>query len=96
MIALIPINAQAFPVPPAQPGYAIPGLTLVEGGCGPGWHRNAWGACRPNGPYGPGPYGPGPGPYGPGPSAAPLGIGPIAICPPGTHLGPYGHRCWPD
>jgi hypothetical protein len=21
----------------------------AEGGCGPGWHRNAWGHCRPNG-----------------------------------------------
>ncbi len=20
----------------------------AEGGCGPGWHRNPWGACRPN------------------------------------------------
>jgi len=22
----------------------------AEGGCGPGWHRNPWGHCRPNGP----------------------------------------------
>jgi hypothetical protein len=21
----------------------------AEGGCGPGWHRNPYGACRPNG-----------------------------------------------
>jgi hypothetical protein len=21
----------------------------AEGGCGPGWHRNPWGVCRPNG-----------------------------------------------
>jgi hypothetical protein len=21
----------------------------AAGGCGPGWHRNPWGVCRPNG-----------------------------------------------
>jgi hypothetical protein len=24
------------------------GSASAEGGCGPGWHRNEWGACRPN------------------------------------------------
>ncbi len=25
-------------------------ITLVAQGCGPGWHRNAYGVCRPNRP----------------------------------------------
>lgn len=42
-VAATPI--QAMPAAPAQPG---PGeITLVAQGCGPGYHRGPYGACRP-------------------------------------------------
>lgn len=39
----------------AAPGMALPrsgSIELVSGGCGPGGHRDPYGYCRPNGPYG--------------------------------------------
>jgi len=48
--------AQAMPLAaldPAQAGLTIP----VAGGCGPGWHRGPYGACRRNGWYGGAYYG---------------------------------------
>ena len=60
--------AQAMPVGPVAAGDDA-ALTLVAGGCGPGFHRGPWGGCRPNfGPrrfYGPRPF------YGPGRFAGP-------------------------
>lgn len=50
-------SAQAAPLSPAPLGVAAEGA-LVErtaGGCGPGFHPNPWGICRPN-LYGPRPY----------------------------------------
>ncbi len=48
--------AQAFPLPP-QPALAQSDVLRVSGGCGLGWHRGPYGACRPNGAfYGYGPY----------------------------------------
>jgi hypothetical protein len=40
-------EAQAMPIAPA-PSNDGPGVTLVWGGCGPGWHPTRWGGCRPN------------------------------------------------
>jgi hypothetical protein len=47
MVIGCPMAASAMPVnviaaPPA------PGVTLVSGGCGIGFHRGPWGGCRPN------------------------------------------------
>ena len=49
-------SAQAAPLGPLP--LAAPASTLVErtaGGCGPGFHPNPWGICRPNR-WGPRPY----------------------------------------
>ena len=43
--------AQALPLAPL-PGGAL--IETVAGGCGPGFHPNPWGVCRPN--WGPRPY----------------------------------------
>ena len=45
--------ATAVSAAPAAPGYlgspdGGAGIELVAGGCGPGWHPNPWGECRPN------------------------------------------------
>ena len=40
------ISAQAMPVLPAGP--LDNGIVHVEGGCGPGGHRNPYGRCVPN------------------------------------------------
>ncbi|MCJ2054742.1 GCG_CRPN prefix-to-repeats domain-containing protein [Methylobacterium sp. J-070] len=59
-------TAHAAPFGYGPPGGAIP-FERVAGGCGPGFHPNPWGHCRPNdrgwgyggprGPYGGRPYG---------------------------------------
>ena len=41
-------GAQALPISPLGSQVAAPDVTLVEGGCGPGFHRNEFGRCRPN------------------------------------------------
>ena len=41
-------SAEAMPIP--APYRADPGITLVAGGCGYGWHRNIYGNCVVNGP----------------------------------------------
>lgn len=72
--------ASAAPFSPALLG-ATDGAHVerVAGGCGPGWHPNPWGECRPNG-YGPrrfygGPgYGGGYGYYRPRPVYRPYGF----------------------
>ncbi len=47
LVALAP-EARAFPV--AAPSGAVerPEVTLVAGGCGPGFHRGPFMGCRPN------------------------------------------------
>ena len=39
-------------------GLGLAGTAEAAGGCGPGFHPNPWGICRPN--YGPRPYWAGP------------------------------------
>lgn len=34
----------------------LAGTAEAAGGCGPGFHPNPWGVCRPNWGYGPRPY----------------------------------------
>ncbi len=50
LLSFAAFDAQAFPLAPAPSGTGAPDVTLVEGGCGPGWHRNEFGRCRPSGP----------------------------------------------
>lgn len=47
MIAGVVFDAQAMPAAPIVTDQA-PGVTLVAGGCGWGWHRGPWGGCRRN------------------------------------------------
>ena len=75
-------GAQAMPSADHAPGYSSPEITLVSGGCGPYRHRGPWGGCRPGGQWG----------YRPGWHRP--GWGWRRACPPGFHLGPYGHRCF--
>jgi hypothetical protein len=51
-----PFAAQAMPLQ-SKPASDGP-LTLVAGGCGPGFHRGPYGGCRPNRGWGPPGYGP--------------------------------------
>ena len=46
------MNSKLFPVASAAILLSLMSLSSAsaEGGCGPGFHRNAWGHCRPNGP----------------------------------------------
>jgi hypothetical protein len=43
------LTAQAMPANAVDGGHAAPDVTFVAGGCGPGFHPNPWGRCRPNG-----------------------------------------------
>lgn len=56
MLVGIAVDAQAMPAAPVTTDQT-PGVTLVAGGCGPGWHRGPYGGCRRN--WGRG-WGPGP------------------------------------
>jgi hypothetical protein len=85
LAALISFQAQALPMAPAQAG-AQASVILVEGGCGPGFHRGEFGRCRPNERE---------------VIVAPVpGVVVVEprgrICPPGTHLGPEGRACRPN
>ena len=60
-------------------GLGFMGTAEAAGGCGPGFHPNPWGICRPN--YGPRPYWRGPryvyggyGDAGPRPYGRPYGF----------------------
>jgi hypothetical protein len=66
-------TASALPLAPAASTAQAP-IVLVRDGCGPGFHLNPFGECRPNrGPFFGGP-GPGPGPeYGRLPPPCPRG-----------------------
>lgn len=46
LFAALPLSAEAMPVAPATSAEA--GITLVAGGCGPGFHRGPLLGCRPN------------------------------------------------
>lgn len=48
MIAALPFSAEAFPVATAPVAAPEAGVTLVAGGCGPGFHRGPLLGCRPN------------------------------------------------
>jgi len=72
--SLIAGAAQAMPLAPAN--EAPSAVIKVAGGCGPGWYRTAWGACRPmRGPV----------------VVAPVVVPPPRVCPPGFFLNRWGH-----
>ncbi len=48
MMSALPLSAEAFPVATAPAASANTGITLVAGGCGPGFHRGPFLGCRPN------------------------------------------------
>jgi hypothetical protein len=86
LLSVISYNAQALPAAPATSGYGAPQLTLVEGGCGAGFHRGPAGGCRPN--EGAVVVAPG----------VPLVTPPVVVvepraCPPGFRWGPRVGRC---
>jgi hypothetical protein len=91
LAAVVSFNAQALPVAAFQSGQAEPLVTLVAGGCGPGFHRGPYGHCRANReavvvvPGAPVVVEP----------VAPVVVAPVA-CPPGFHLGPRGRACHPN
>jgi hypothetical protein len=73
--------AEAMPL--AALGQDQPGLVApVAGGCGPGWHRNAYGVCRPN--------------VAPGVVVAPgaVVVAPGPCGGRGTHRVCNAYRCW--
>jgi len=55
MLAGMTFAADAMPAAPVAP-QQNPGLTLIAGGCGPGWHRGPYGGCRRNWGWGPRPW----------------------------------------
>lgn len=48
LTAALPLSAEAFPAA-TTPVASDAGVTLVAGGCGPGFHRGPFLGCRPNG-----------------------------------------------
>ena len=48
LIAALPFSAEAFPIATAPAAQADAGITLVSGGCGPGFHRGPLLGCRAN------------------------------------------------
>ena len=46
LLSLGAVSAQALPAAPVQPEISGD-VTLVAGGCGPGYYRNDFGHCRP-------------------------------------------------
>jgi hypothetical protein len=85
LAALISLQAQAMPLAPSQAVAGAPSVTLVEGGCGPGFHRGELGRCRANEHVVVEPV---PGVVVVEPR--------VRLCPPGTHLGPEGRACRPN
>ena len=51
LLALTPLQASAFALPPTPGPAPSPGITLVYGGCGPYAHRGPYGGCQPGGQY---------------------------------------------
>jgi hypothetical protein len=77
-------NAQAFPISALDAGPASE-VTLVAGGCGPGYHRGPYGGCRANAVV-----------VTPGvviAPAAPVVVVPRRVCPLGMHFSSYRGRC---
>jgi len=70
-------GVSAMPLAPATTGADI---IRVAGGCGPGFHPNPYGVCRPN--------------RGPVIVAPGVVVAPVRVCPPGFVIGRYG-RCRP-
>jgi hypothetical protein len=77
--AIMPAKAMAFSRA-ATIEDQTSNIIQVMDGCGPGYHRNPYGYCRPNGP----------GWGGPGAYVAPSG--PVVVPVPGVVVGP-GPRC---
>ncbi len=48
MMSALPVSAEAFPVATVPAASGDAGITLVAGGCGPGFHRGPFFGCRPN------------------------------------------------
>ncbi len=48
IVAALPLSAEAFPVANGAVAGTDAGVTLVAGGCGPGFHRGPLLGCRPN------------------------------------------------
>jgi hypothetical protein len=44
------VGAQSAPASNPFTGMDASNIILVAQGCGPGWHRNTYGVCRPNRP----------------------------------------------
>jgi hypothetical protein len=90
MAAVVSFSAQALPLSPAQSGQAEPLVTLVAGGCGPGFHRGPGGGCHPNREAVV---------VVPGAAVVVEPVAPVVVapvCPPGFHLGPRGRACRPN
>jgi hypothetical protein len=84
-LSFVALDAQALPLTPAP--SAGSDIILVEGGCGPGFHRNEFNRCRPNGPavvVEPAPVVVAPPPV--------VVVEPRA-CPPGFHWAPRAREC---
>lgn len=47
-VTLASFDGQAMPLSNPLSGADLSGVTLVAGGCGPGWHRGPAGRCRRN------------------------------------------------
>jgi hypothetical protein len=54
VLALVTVDAFAFPISPVDVAQPSDQLIQVRQGCGLGRHRGAWGGCRWNGNPGPG------------------------------------------
>jgi len=78
-------NAVALPLGQIPVSVSTPEITFVAGGCGPGWHRDWAGGCRPNG-----------GPVVVAP-ARPVVVAPVVgapvVCGPGFRWHPRFRRC---
>ena len=45
-LGLMAMSAHAMPVAPLDPSASVDVIRVADG-CGPGWHRGPYGACRP-------------------------------------------------
>lgn len=80
------MNSKVLSVASAAVLLSLMSLTSAsaEGGCGPGFHRNPWGHCRPNGPIVVAP---------PVVIAPPVIVAPPVVCGPGFRWHPRWRRC---
>jgi hypothetical protein len=86
-------NAVALPLAQIPVPVGAPEIILVAGGCGPGWHRDWAGRCRPNG----GPVVVAPAPPVVVAPAPPVVVAPVVgapvVCGPGFRWHPRFRRC---